>query len=126
MRRGPVILLCCLFFGIGYGWGIGDALTADADVTCDHRGFDHIQRHGGKLADDYYHISKHEPTTCDTDTNDGHTPADDDPNEEKHHQIDPKDDPLVDHGNDKSHKGKGSDIPHNDTPGIGCHWTRCG
>jgi hypothetical protein len=101
-----------------------NAPASDAAVTCDHRGYEHIQRHGGKLADDYWHISRHEPTTCD-DRNDGRTPADDDPREEKHHAIDPKDDPLKSH-DDKRKDNKGIDIPRNDTPGIGCHLTRCG
>lgn len=123
MRAATVIAGLCAAVVIGNAPAI-IAEEARAETTCDHRGFDHIKRHGGKLADDYYHIGHHEPVTCD-DQDDGKTPSDDDPNEERHHQIDPKDDPLVPKDEDK-HKGKGTDIPRNDTPGFGCHLTRCG
>lgn len=40
---------------------------SEAAPLCEHRGGLHIPRHGGKLEDDRYHISRGEPVTCDTD-----------------------------------------------------------
>lgn len=45
----------------------------DADAVpglCEHRGMDHIDRHGGKLADDAWHRDHHEQVTCDADGKD--------------------------------------------------------
>lgn len=38
---------------------------SDASVDCEHRGMEHIQRHGGKLEDDRFHIAHGERVTCD-------------------------------------------------------------
>lgn len=40
--------------------------------TCEHRGIGHIERHGGKLADDAYHRSNGERITCDWEDEDDH------------------------------------------------------
>jgi hypothetical protein len=49
-------------------WLLSTPHHAHAGVLCEHRGGAHIERHGGKLEDDRFHISRGERVTCDGDT----------------------------------------------------------
>ncbi|WP_419719737.1 DUF7199 family protein [Mycobacterium avium] len=82
------------------------AAVAKPLIGCEHRGFDHIKRHGGKLADDYYHRSHQERVTCDPDEHDKGI-ADKADDQEREHDDGPH-------------------IPHRDHPGFGCRWLHCG
>lgn len=96
-----------------------NAAPADAapGVGCEHRGGDHIARHGGKAEDDAYHRLHHERVTCDG------------PGEESGDRY-----PQERHdGKDEHHDGK----HHDDDPGDGtplyrdhegyhCYMLRCG
>lgn len=43
------------------------APSANAGPLCEHRGGAHIERHGGKLEDDRFHLANGERVTCSDD-----------------------------------------------------------
>lgn len=55
---------------VGLSSPVGSA-HAEPGVLCDHRGMEHVKRHGGQLADDAYHRSRSENVTCSSDTSGG-------------------------------------------------------
>lgn len=76
---------------------------------CAYRGADHIDRHGGKMADDLFHREHGEKVTCDHDKNKG----DKAPEEAVHDAED------VEHHDD--------DLPgHRDHEGFHCFHLHCG
>jgi hypothetical protein len=48
---------------------VGIAPEATAGPLCVHRGVGHIEKHGGKIADDQWHLGHGEPVTCDDNDN---------------------------------------------------------
>lgn len=56
--------------------------VSTASVDCKHRGYAHIDHHGGKLEDDRYHLMHHEKVSCEGDKHEGK--ADEDAKEGEH------------------------------------------
>lgn len=116
-----VIAAVCLSAGLSAGLATPVAHADDLGLTCEHRGLDHIQRHGGKTEDDLYHRLHGEQVTCDGKDE----PRGDYDPYEKH---DPKlhADLPDEHDNDKDNKHDAPLPGHRDKPGYGCFMLRCG
>jgi hypothetical protein len=98
----PVRALAALAIGAAALFGLPAPDSAAIPGTCEHRGGDHIGRHGGKLEDDRFHLSRGERVTCDGDTD--------------HKDSQPG----------ERHE-KSAPVPgHRDHPGFHCHHLRCG
>jgi hypothetical protein len=48
---------------------VGIVPEATAGTLWVHRGVGHIEKHGGKIADDQWHLGHGEPVTCDDNDN---------------------------------------------------------
>lgn len=82
---------------------LAPSATSHAALDCKHRGYAHIDHHGGKLEDDRYHLMHHEKVSCDGDKHEGkadedaeegvhdaeHDAKHAEPHEEKHHSDEP-------------------------------------
>jgi hypothetical protein len=56
---------------VALGVAAGQISRANAGIDCTHRGYAHIDHHGGKLEDDRFHLMHHELPTCDHDKHEG-------------------------------------------------------
>jgi hypothetical protein len=56
---------------IAAGVAVDQIARANAMGDCKHRGYAHIDHHGGKAEDDRFHLMHHELPTCDHDKHEG-------------------------------------------------------
>lgn len=56
---------------VAFGAAVSQIAHAHADVLCAHRGYAHVEHHGGKAEDDRFHIMHHELPSCDHDKHQG-------------------------------------------------------
>lgn len=56
---------------VAAGAAFNQISSAQASIDCKHRGYAHIDHHGGKLEDDRYHLMHHEKVSCDHDKHEG-------------------------------------------------------
>lgn len=56
---------------IAFGAAVSQIAHAHADVLCEHRGYAHIDHHGGKAEDDRFHLMHGELPSCDHDKHQG-------------------------------------------------------
>jgi hypothetical protein len=77
------------------------APDASAAPSCEHREAGHVDKHGGKLEDDRFHLSRGERVTCDGDS---------------------------DHSNDKREEPREAAVVpgHRDHEGFHCYHLHCG
>jgi hypothetical protein len=102
------------------GAAFAQIAKADDPATCDHRGYMHITRHGGKLADDEWHERHGQAKTCDDDKNKDDPERDTAPEEPRHL-------PGEDERHDDHHEhGDGHTIPKRDHEGYHCTVLGCG
>ena len=115
-----------------WAWiGIGMGVTATASIahadandhaaTCDHRGYMHITRHGGKEADDEWHRRHGQAVTCDDDKSKDDPEHDTEPDEPRHLPGEEESDEPHD-----EHRGDGKAVPRRDHEGFACTIHGCG
>lgn len=97
------------------------AQASDDPAVCDHRGFMHIERHGGKAADDEWHRRHGQPVTCAEDKRQKDEPDDTDPKEPSHL---PGEDGAH-HDKRESHDDVGTPL-YRDHEGYSCYRLHCG
>lgn len=56
---------------VALGVAVDQIGHANASVLCKHRGYAHIDHHGGKAEDDRFHLMHHELPSCDHDKHKG-------------------------------------------------------
>jgi hypothetical protein len=104
------------------GVQIARAHATDDPAICDHRGFMHIERHGGQEADDHWHRSHGQSVTCVEDKRQPGEKDDDEPKEPRHLPGERDEDPREHRGHDDNH----DTIPRRDHEGYHCTIRGCG